>query len=592
MVEFETIVEEVKPTRVSRERRFGFLLLLGTVVMGVTVGRSFQLQIIQGRRWQVQAEENRVAVLPLLAPRGIIYDRHGQQLVENVASTDVVLDPTQLPSEEDEAPLFDLLPGLTNVTYEDIRSALTAARERKRVTLLAAAVPHDDVIGIESVIERLPGVRLTSSSVRKYLYDDSLSHVLGYTGLANEDELVRLQDLLLSDITGKGGVEKQYDYRLRGRHGASYTEVDAAGRFQRYIREEAAEPGEDLYLTIDADLQQFIYNLLDDGKKPGAVVVLEPDTGAVRALVSYPAFDPNVFSRPGRPDETQNILKQPTQPLFNRAISGTYPPGSTIKPLIAVAGLEEGVISRQTTILSTGGIRVGQWFFPDWKAGGHGATNVTRALAESINTFFYLLTGGDETRTGLGVKRTVDWLGAFSWGRATGIDLPGEADGLLPSPEWKERTKGEKWYIGDTYHLGIGQGDVLVTPLQVAVATAALANWGTVYEPHTVTGTGRPQGRQLPVDRQHLETVRDGMRAAVREGSARSLNALAIDAAGKTGTAQVGDDDDTHAWFTSFAPYREPELVVTVLLERGGKGDIDAVPVAEEIWRWWADREG
>jgi len=591
MVEFETIIEEVKPLRISRERRFGFLLLLWVAVMGVIMGRSFQLQIIQGRHWQVRAEENRVAVLPLPAPRGIIYDSHGQQLVENVASTDVVLDPTQLPSEEYEAPLFDLLPGLTDVTYEDIRNALTAAREHKRVTLLAAAVPHDDVIGIESVIERLPGVHLTSSSVRKYLYNDSLSHVLGYTGLADENELTQRQDLLLSDMTGKGGVEKQYDSRLRGRHGASYTEVDVAGRFQRYIKEEAPVPGEDLYLTIDADLQQFIYNLLDDGARSGAVVVLEPDTGAVKALVSYPAFDPNVFSRPGRPDEMQNILEQPAQPLFNRAISGTYAPGSTIKPLIAVAGLEEGIISRQTTILSTGGIRVGQWFFPDWKAGGHGATNVTRALAESINTFFYLLTGGDGTRTGLGVKRTIDWLGAFSWGQTTGIDLPGETDGLLPSPEWKERTKGERWYIGDTYHLGIGQGDVLVTPLQVAVATAALANWGTIYEPQLVTGAGKPQGRRLPVTRQHLETVREGMRAAVQEGSARSLNALAIDVAGKTGTAQVGNDDDTHAWFTSFAPYNEPGLVVTVLLERGGKGDIDAVPIAEEIWRWWADRE-
>lgn len=602
MVEPETIIESTRPRRPAPEKRFSFLLVLLVVVMGVIIGRSFQLQVLQGERWQVQAEENRVAVLPRPAPRGIIYDRYGQQLLENIASTDIALDPTLLPGEEHEAPLFDLLPGLAGVTYDDVRSALATARERGRVTLLAVALPHDDVIKVESALARLPGVRLVSSSVRNYLYGQSLSHVLGYTGLVDEKELAERGDLLIGDITGKSGIEKQYDVRLHGSHGASYVEVDAAGQPQRDVGEEAPVPGEDLNLTLDAELQQYIYGLLTerdaDPERPradkplaGAVVVLEADTGAVRALVSYPAFDPNVFTQPARRSEARAIFDRPTQPLFNRAISGTYPPGSTIKPLLAVAGLEEGIISQQTTFLSTGGIRIGEWFFPDWKAGGHGTTDVRRAIAESINTFFYLLTGGDETRVGLGIGKATAWLEAFSWGQLTDIDLPGEVAGLLPSPAWKKEAKNERWYIGDTYHLGIGQGDVLVTPLQVAVATAALANYGTVYRPHLISGADNFQGRQLSVGRRHLNTVRDGMRAVVQEGSARRLNSLPVELAGKTGTAQVGSADDTHAWFTSFGPYDSPALVVTVLLERGGKGDTDAVPVAEKIWQWWADRQ-
>ncbi|MFH1353802.1 MAG: penicillin-binding protein 2 [bacterium] len=600
MVESDTIVESTRLKRPVPEKRFGFLLALLVVVMGVIIGRSFQLQVLQGKRWQVQAEENRVAVLPVPAPRGIIYDRHGQQLLENIASTDIVLDPTLLPGEEDETPLFDLLPGIAEITHDDVRTAVATARERGRVTLLAVALPHDDVIKIESILARLPGVRLVSSSVRNYLYGQSLSHVLGYTSLADERELAMRSDLLASDVTGKSGIEKQYDFRLRGKRGASYVEVDAAGQPRRDVREEAAVPGEDLNLTINIELQQFIYNLLAerdaDPERPGAdkslagaVVVLETDTGAVQALVSYPAFDPNVFSQPARRSETSLIFDQPTQPLFNRAISGTYPPGSAIKPLLAVAGLEEGIITQQTTFLSTGGIRIGEWFFPDWKTGGHGATDVRRAIAESVNTFFYLLIGGDETRVGLGVRKATDWLKVFSWGQFTEIDLPEEATGFLPSPEWKEKVKNERWYIGDTYHLGIGQGDVLVTPLQVAVATAALANYGTIYRPHLIDEVDNLQGRQLPISRRHLDTVRDGMRAAVLEGSARRLNSLPVELAGKTGTAQVGNEDDTHAWFTSFGPYNDPKLVVTVLLERGGNGDTDAVPVAEKIWQWWAD---
>jgi penicillin-binding protein 2 len=249
-------------------------------------------------------------------------------------------------------------------------------------------------------------------------------------------------------------------------------------------------------------------------------------------------------------------------------------------------------------MLSTGGIRIGEWFFPDWKAGGHGVTDVGKALAESVNTFFYILVGGYEQTRGLGVDKAGEYLRAFSWGSPTNIDVPGEAPGLVPGPDWKEETLRQPWYIGDTYHLAIGQGDVLVTPLQVAVATAAIANDGRVIEPYLVERERNPSGeeathttveRKLSIAREHLATVRAGMRQGVTEGSGRRLSTLPIAVAGKTGTAQIGGTEDTHAWYTSFGPYENPELVVTVLLERGGEGDDAAVPVAQKIWQWWAD---
>lgn len=606
MVGDDIISPGLTPVRSKVTPRFLLLRWMLVLAAGSIVARSFQLQIVQGERYQLQAEENRVVIIPQTAPRGIIYDRHGQALLANVASTDVFLDPRDLPSEEHEALLFDRLPNLIPIEPEALRESVVLARTMQQPVMIYRALRHDEVIALESISHELPGVRLASASVRSYTFGQAMAHVLGYTGQADQDELARRNELLLGDVSGRSGIEKYYDAALRGRAGATFQEVDVEQKPQKELSEHPAVPGADLFLTIDGALQQFIYSLFEDraassedGSPPvaGSVVVLEPHSGAVRALVSYPSFDPNVFSQPGLREGAAAVLKDDAQPLFNRAASGTYAPGSTIKPLLAAAGLAEHVITPQTTWLSSGGIRIGQWFFPDWKAGGHGPTNVTKALAESVNTFFYLLTGGDEIRMGLGIDQAARYLKAFSMGSPTGIDLPGEERGLVPTPEWKRQAKGEQWYIGDTYHLAIGQGDVLVTPLQMAVATAAIANSGTIVTPYIVDPqrTARSGGirtaaakRKLDIADQHLAVIRAGMRAAVIEGSALRLSGLPIPLAGKTGTAQIGGSDLTHAWFTSFGPYDNPEIVVTVLLEGGGEGDEAAVPLAEEIWRWWA----
>ncbi len=582
----------VAPDRLPSARvppRFWVLSASMGVVLALLVGRSFTLQILRGEDFRRTAEGNRVAALPIAAPRGILYDASGKALTENIASTDVLLDPSTLPAEEDEAYLLEKIPALlSGITPEAVREGIHRARELKRPVVLKKAASHMEVLALEAAQQEIAGVRLVSALVRKYPYGEDLAHVVGYTGAVTAEELERNPSLLPIDTTGKIGLEKTYEDSLRGRPGYVYSEVNAAGRPQKDLGRQQPTAGKDLALTIDVELQQFIAGQLRDGKRQGAVVVLDPRDGAIKALVSFPTFDPNVFSQPGQGEAAASATNEPSQPLFNRALAGAYPPGSTIKPFLAVGGLAEGVIDEQTTVLSSGGIRIGQWYFPDWKASGHGSTDVKKAIAESVNTFFYLLAGGDETRTGLGVERATEYLGLFGWGSTPEIDLPGAEDGFLPSKAWKEKTKGERWYIGDTYHLGIGQGGVLVTPLQLADSTAAIANGTHSIQPHLssdVTG----KRKRLPFHAEHITIVREGMRQTVTEGSGRRLSSFPVAIAGKTGTAQVGGTDKTHAWFTSFGPYEEPQLVITVLLEYAGEGDDEAVPFTETIWRWWLE---
>ncbi len=611
MIDITDVIElpvGIQP-RVRRHYRYGlvYLLLLGIIVL--LGGRSFYLQVLHGLSFRSAADGNHVAARLLPAPRGIIFDAQGEQLVENVASTDLVLDPAHLPRLDEESILIEQLPTLLpHISGEEVREALQRTRSTGRPVRLAAALDHDIVLAIERRQGDLPGALLVSSLVRRYRDGRVTAPFMGYTGYVTAEDLKDRGYLSSVDIVGKVGIERMYDEQLHGKHGVAYEEINAAGVPQREIREEPAISGADLYLSVDIKLQEFITDLfsrvekdrVDHGKPPisGAVVALDPRTGGVRALVSYPTYDANIFSQPRLADQTGNVIGDPRQLLFNRAIAGLYPPGSTIKPMIAAAALSEHIISADTTFLSTGGLTVGPWRFPDWKAGGHGITDVKKALAESVNTFFYLITGGDDTHTGLGLDRTRRYLTNFGLGKKTNIDMSQEAAGFLPSADWKLSEKGEAWYIGDTYHLAIGQGDVLVTPLQMAAGTAAIANGGSLYEPRVVRATAvgkeEPEPAQqtshrLIVSPENLKIVQEGMRQAILEGSGRRLSTLPIPLAGKTGTAQVGGDGDTHAWFTSYGPYESPELVLTILLEKGGGGDTDAVPVAEEIWRWWGE---
>jgi penicillin-binding protein 2 len=325
---------------------------------------------------------------------------------------------------------------------------------------------------------------------------------------------------------------------------------------------------------------------------------MNPQNGAILAMVSQPSFDNNSFSLGIKQADYDTLKNDPDTPLLNRAISGEYPSGSTIKPIIAAAALEEKIITPSTGFLSTGGLRVGQWFFPDWKAGGHGWTNVTKAIAESVNTFFYYIGGGYEDFVGLGVERIGQYLRAFGLGQPSNIDLTGESSGFVPTAEWKKQTIGEPWYIGDTYHLAIGQGYLLVTPLQVANYTSAFANGGRIYKPRVVQEILNNDGSVYEVKEpkiiaenmvspENIETVRQAMRQTVVSGSAQSLKSLPVAVAGKTGTAQFDSRKPSHSWFTGFAPFDNPQMVLTVLVEEGGESTDSAVPIVKDFWQWY-----
>lgn len=594
------IIEQPRTFSQPIRRRFGILTILLGIIIVIIGGRGMFLQVVQGSAFRAKAEHNRVDSVVAQAPRGIIFDRNHTPLVENISSTDLVFTPHNLPSVANESDLIDSLTQLLpDIQPDKIIEALGRARKTGQETLIAKALPHDTVLKLEHAKDSIIGTSLESSLVRKYPFAQPLAHIIGYADPVTATELSHNSDLIATDTSGKQGIEKQYDSILRGQHGITYTEVNAAGKEQTDLGNQPATPGQDLTLTVDSDLQQFIYGLFSDldtktradhgDPVRGAAVVLDTNSGAVYSLVSYPSYDPNAFSQPSLRNGTKDYFTDNTHPLFDRAISGMYPPGSTIKPYLAAAALQEHVITEQTTVNSVGGVVVGSYHFLDWKAGGHGITDVKKAIANSVNTFFYMVAGGLGTQQGLGIDRIGTYLQRFGFDARSGIDIPNEAAGFIPTPQWKIQTTGQPWYIGDTYHVGIGQGGLLVTPLQIAAGTAAIANGTTWYQPHIVEGN--PKKQPLKIGADSIQIVQEGMRQTITDGSGRSLNALSIPIAGKTGTAQIDGSDKTHAWFTSYGPYGSPRFAVTVLVEQGGGGDVVAVPIAREIWQWLIEHE-
>lgn len=596
-------------------RRLRVLLIALLCAFGVLTARAAQLQVFSGEEHRTRAERNRIRVLPTPAVRGVFFDRAGTPLVSNVPSFTLTVTAADLP--EDPAERARVLRDAARLARTEAADMEAAVAEARRTPYVPVAVEndvaYDDAVRLSVVAERLPGIGVAVDTVRQYAGAPdlaSLGHLFGYVGKITEDAYAAALPgtYLLNDRIGRSGIEAAFEPLLRGRFGTRQVEVDALGREQRTVAERPPEDGASIRLTLDAAAQERLERALTaaarrTGSTRAAAVALDPRDGGVIALVSLPGYDHNLFSGGVSSSTYRALNEDPDRPLFARAISGLYPSGSTIKPLVAAAALEAGVITAQTAVLSSGGIRYGAWFFPDWKAGGHGRTDVRKAIAESVNTFFYMIGGGTETFPGLGIDRLSVWLKRFGLGSATGIELPGEAAGLVPTPEWKERVKKEAWVIGDTYHAAIGQGDVLVTPLQMAVVTQAFANGGTIYAPHLLAAVRGADGETLDrpatladgfVSDRTLEVIREGMRQTVTAGSAPSLQQVPVAVAGKTGTAQGRADRPTHAWFTGFAPYDRPEIVIAVLVEEGGEGSSTAVPVAREFLAWYfgAERRG
>jgi penicillin-binding protein 2 len=579
---------------------------LSFLVLAVLAGRVFVLNTVQGEKYQGMSERNSLRMLTIPAPRGIIYDRTGQALVQNIPTLDLAVVPSDLPREDgDRVRERELLRSIIDIDQEVVSSVFGAKGNTASPVLLKSRLTQEEMLIFLSRQADFPGVVLMRSAEREYRDGTIFSHLIGYEGKIRQQELDDYPEYGLSDMIGKEGIEKSYESFLRGKNGADRVEVDALGKIKKELGSVQPVPGNDIILHIDAELQKKIFDSLSmlletKNLKRAAAVAMNPETGGVLALVSLPSYDNNLFSGGIDQKHYEELLTDDARPLFNRAVSGEYPPGSTIKPVVAAAALAEGVVNEHTEIESRGGISIGKFFFGDWKA--HGFTDIRRAIAVSSDVYFYSVGGGYGSVPGLGMRRMKAYEEFFGYGKKTGIDIPGEADGFLPDPDWKQRRFGEHWYIGDDYHAAIGQGFVTATPLQILNSIATIGNGGILREPRLVSHIRDASGKLSPVespvvrrdfvDANILRIVREGMRETVTEGTAQPLKDLPVAVAGKTGTAQFGTGKDTHGWFVSFAPYEKPEIALIVLVEGQGEEGYNAVPVTKEVYQWYFGDRG
>ncbi|MEX0594625.1 MAG: penicillin-binding transpeptidase domain-containing protein, partial [Patescibacteria group bacterium] len=509
---------------------FGFFKVVTVVIAGLLMFRLIFLQITQGQENFLLAEGNRLNTEPILSPRGLLYDRNGLALVQNIPSSSLIIHPVELLKDStniDQS--ISRISTVTKISKGELKRIIDANSKRD-IVVIKEGINRQDALSYELKLANFTGIELTTSPIREYTGTPSLGHVLGYVGKSTAEDLEQRRELLPISYVGKSGVEFQYDKILQGIPGVETLEVDSYGRIVRSIGIQPAKVGRSLLLSIDSELQrQATVSLLDSIKKnnahSGAAVVLDVRTGDVLAMVSVPFVNNNIFSPNGDQKAREKALTSTGAPLLNRAISGQYPSGSTIKPVTASAALQERVISESTRIdTSAGKIVIGQWTFPDWRV--HGMADVKQAIAESNNIFFYTVGGGNGNIAGLGANRLGEYLRKFGFGRVSGIDLPGEATGLVPTPDWKQEIKNESWYIGDTYNLAIGQGDLLVTPLQLTRSTATIANGGKLVTPRVVKkflATGTDKAEELPILIEKDRIIGSDILRIIREGMRRTV---------------------------------------------------------------------
>jgi penicillin-binding protein 2 len=617
-------------THITPKKIYLFLAIL-ICGLALLLSRIFYLQIIKGSYYYSWAENNRLRIIPIAAERGIIYDRFNKELVQNIPNFYLSIVPQGLPNAalgktteekkqilEKRAQIVQRVSELSGFTPEEIEKKLEKYSSVSYQSLrIKENLDYHDALKLYLQNSDLPGILIENGSKRSYPTVNSsstnsqlgLSSILGYLGKIDEQEwgaVKATKNYLPSDDIGKTGLEKFYESDLRGTYGHKKIEVDALEREQSVLAVEPPHPGKNIYLSIDLEGQQKLEEIIHAHltkihKEKATAIALNPKNGEILAMVNYPSFNNNDFSGGISSAVYKKYLEDKNHPLFNRAITGVYPPGSTLKLVIAASALEEKIITLNTTFNSTGGLRISRWFFPDWKAGGHGLTNVTKAIAWSVNTFFYYIGGGYADFEGLGAEKIFTYLKKFNLAQNTGIDLPGESSGFIPSKEWKQKTQGEQWFIGDTYNTSIGQGGTLVTPLQAAVWTSVFANGGKIIQPHLVTKLTDPETKNTAIKNpppikenfltpETVSIVKSGMRECVLDGSCKLLQNLPFTSGGKTGTAQWNKNFDTHAWFTTFAPYNDPQIVVTVLVEEGGEGASAAMPIADQFLAWWGHK--
>lgn len=616
-----SILEERTEKFGSLELPLGRRVLILSIGAALIIGGIFSARILflsswKGDFYKARAEMNVAKSLTIPAIRGSIYDRFGNLLAGNESSYRLVLNAGLVKREEinlDE--IFAELGKILAIEKSDLQSIIEKANFEKSalVTLARDISPWQ-----ADLIKKLnnPAIEIHDDYRREYARGPAFSHALGYTGLTEFD-----------DLAGKVGLEKYYDGILGGKDGVRLIYKDARGNILEEKLLEAPKHGADIYTTIDSGLQEYFYVRLQQalwslGRTNGVGIALNPRNGEVLALVSMPSYDNNVFTEASRSKERGYLLSAPSKPLFNRAVSGIYAPGSTIKPLVALAALNEGVIVPEKQIFSAGFIEIPNPYFPDkpsifldWKP--HGWVDLYSALARSSNVYFYTIGGGFGDVKGLGVEKLKEYWERFGFGSKTGIDLTAENIGFLPTPEEKEERTGDIWRLGDTYNVAIGQGDLLMTPIQLVSYISAIANGGILYKPHllktnlldircpevenfNIKDIGCPyiegqKQREVEILKDlsslngFIKEVQKGMEDAVSKwyGTAYSLADLPVVAAAKTGSAQISGNTKTNAFFVGYAPAENPEIVILVLIEDAREGSLNAVPVAKDVLNWY-----
>jgi len=595
----------------SRALTAFLLILLAVILLGL---RFVYLQLISYEEFAARSINNQVRLVPVAPNRGLIYDRRGRPIAENRPAYRLELVPEKVGDIEQTIASLGSIVELRDDALENFQQSRKRYREFDSVPL-KFNLTEEEVARFAVDRHRFNGVEIVPYLARYYPYGELLTHVLGYVGRLDVDDLNRVDEGNYRGTThiGKAGIERYYEDELHGISGIEKIETNAQGRTLATLERKEPVHGDDLVLALDIQVQQVAWEALGD--RPGAVVAIDPNDGSILALVSKPAFDPNLFVQGISGADYRAILNAPGRPLFNRPLLGGYEPGSTIKPFVGLAGLELGVVSAQHRVFSNG-----QFFLPgvdrpyrDWRKGGHGWVNMLGALEQSVNTYFYQLA------LDLGIDRMHDYLAQFGFGSRTGLDLLGENVGVLPSREWKRSQFSAPWYLGETVISGIGQGFNVITPLQLANAAATLANGGTRYEPRLLYALKHPGNEQaekiqapvafqVPVnDVANWDLIRAGMRLVVHgeRGTARAIKPESgFEIAGKSGTAQVAaqalDEDMTeqtamhlrhHALFIAFAPFDNPSIAVMVVVEHGGGGSRQAAPVARAIIDAWLSQE-
>lgn len=565
-------------------------MIISVLVIAVLIGRAAYLQIYQGEYYAGLADGNRIRIVPSMAPRGTFYDRNGELLVTNRPGFSVSLLPLTAPISDDViARLSDLL----KVPTDEIKTKIAGHSGFNTIRIKTDVTP-DIVSIIEEQKSQYPGVVIEVTPIRDYILKQEGAHTFGYVSEINDTELEKMKDegYKSGDIIGKFGIEKIYDKELRGENGGQQVEVDVSGKPVQILGRKEPVPGDDLELTIDIKLQQAAEKAVDEqltqiGAHAAAAVVMNPQTGEILAMVSRPAFDPNLFAHGISSKDWNQLNNNPYHPMDNKTITGEYPPGSTFKIVTGTAALTEGVVTPDEQIFDSGH----HWIIPKGNADGEalGWLNFRSALAHSDNVYFY------EMGNRLGIDRLEKYARMFGLGVKTGIDLPYEASGLVANRRYKEKNFDDgEWYLSETFDAAIGQGFNLVTPLQAAMVMGEIAADGKRYKPHVVNRIIAPDGSvvkdfqpellsQLDVPEEDIKLVQDGLHDVTKYGTAASsFRGFTVDIAGKTGTAENSQGRD-HGWFVAYGPFDNPNVVVAVIVENGGYGSQSAVPIGRKI---------